>query len=116
MPIYEYECTACGHRLEVIQKFSDEPLAECPACGKSALHKLLSAPSFHLKGSGWYQTDFKDGGKKKLAETTQTEATGEAKASDSTAGTKDAAVPAPAAAAVTVTAPKPAAATGSDAA
>ncbi|MDO9371521.1 MAG: zinc ribbon domain-containing protein [Gammaproteobacteria bacterium] len=114
MPIYEYECTACGHRLEVIQKFSDAPLAECPACGKSALHKLLSAPSFHLKGSGWYQTDFKEGGKKKLAETTQTEATGEAKASDSTAGTKDAAVPAPAATAVT--APKPAAASGTDAA
>lgn len=108
MPIYEYECNACGHCLEVIQKFSDAPLAECPACGKSALHKLLSAPSFHLKGSGWYQTDFKDGGKKKLAETTQTEATGEAKASDSTAGTKDAAA--------AVTAPKPAAATGTDAA
>ncbi|MDA1107625.1 MAG: zinc ribbon domain-containing protein [Proteobacteria bacterium] len=114
MPIYEYECTACGHRLEVIQKFSDEPLAECPACGKSALHKLLSAPSFHLKGSGWYQTDFKEGGKNKLAETTQTDATGESKPAESTTAAKDAAAPAPAAAAVTP--PKPAAATGSDAA
>lgn len=107
MPIYEYECNACGHRLEVIQKFSDAPLAECPACGKSALHKLLSAPSFHLKGSGWYQTDFKDGGKKKPVETAKPEATGEAKASDSTAGTKDAAAAAT---------PKPAAAPSSDAA
>lgn len=64
MPIYEYRCDACGHALEAIQKFSDAPLADCPACGKSALKKLMSAAGFQLKGSGWYQTDFKGGAKK----------------------------------------------------
>lgn len=65
MPIYEYQCRACSQQLEVIQKFSDAPLTECPACGKSALQKMISAPAFQLKGSGWYQTDFKDMGRKK---------------------------------------------------
>ncbi len=65
MPIYEYQCGACGHQLETIQKFIDAPLTECPACGKLALQKMLSAPAFHLKGSGWYQTDFKGMDKKK---------------------------------------------------
>lgn len=65
MPIYEYQCSACGHRLEVIQKFSDAPLTDCPECGKSALQKMISAPSFQLKGGGWYQTDFKEMGRKK---------------------------------------------------
>ncbi|MFP5345091.1 MAG: zinc ribbon domain-containing protein [Gammaproteobacteria bacterium] len=65
MPIYEYQCSACGHRLEVIQKFSDAPLTDCPECGKSALQKMISAPSFQLKGGGWYQTDFKGMGRKK---------------------------------------------------
>jgi putative FmdB family regulatory protein len=64
MPIYEYECTACGHQLEAIQKFSDAPLTECPACGKSALKKMVSVSGFRLKGTGWYETDFKGGGKK----------------------------------------------------
>jgi putative FmdB family regulatory protein len=59
MPIYEYECQACGHRQEAIQKMSDDPLVDCPACGKPELKKLLSAPAFRLKGSGWYETDFK---------------------------------------------------------
>jgi len=65
MPIYEYECGSCGHRLEAIQKMSDPVLKDCPACGKSALKKLISASGFQLKGSGWYATDFKDSGKKK---------------------------------------------------
>jgi putative FmdB family regulatory protein len=65
MPIYEYECGACGHQLEVIQKLSDEPLRICPTCGKEALKKLLSAPGFRLKGTGWYETDFKHGNKSK---------------------------------------------------
>lgn len=60
MPIYEYKCEKCGHELEAIQKFSDEPLTECPACKEQALKKKLSAAAFHLKGSGWYQSDFKD--------------------------------------------------------
>ena len=61
MPIYEYQCTSCDHKLEAIQKFSDAPLTECPACSTSSLRKLLSAPSFRLKGTGWYETDFKGG-------------------------------------------------------
>ena len=64
MPIYEYKCEQCGHQLEAIQKFSDDPLTDCPDCGKPALKKQLSASAFHLKGSGWYQTDFKDSGSK----------------------------------------------------
>ncbi|GAB4511325.1 MAG: zinc ribbon domain-containing protein [Sulfuricaulis sp.] len=68
MPIYEYECGSCGHRLEAIQKMSDPVLKDCPACGKSALKKLISASGFQLKGSGWYATDFKDSGKKKKSE------------------------------------------------
>ena len=66
MPLYEYQCRDCGRRLEIIQKFSDDPLTECSECG-GTLEKVLSAPAFHLKGSGWYKTDYaqKDGGKKK---------------------------------------------------
>jgi putative FmdB family regulatory protein len=59
MPIYEYRCGACDHYLDALQKISDVPLRECPACGESALKRLMSAPSFRLKGSGWYETDFK---------------------------------------------------------
>ena len=57
MPLYEYECDACGHRFEVIQKFSDPPIETCPSCG-SKVHKLQSAPAFQFKGSGWYVTDY----------------------------------------------------------
>ncbi len=60
MPIYEYECHVCGHRLEKLQKISDQPLTECPACEQSGLKKLVSAVAFRLSGSGWYETDFKD--------------------------------------------------------
>lgn len=63
MPIYEYECSACGHRLEAFQKMSEATLTECPACHKSALNKLISAAGFQLKGTGWYVTDFRDKGK-----------------------------------------------------
>ncbi len=59
MPIYEYRCSDCGFQKEFIQKMSDAPLTTCPQCGKETLGKLLSAPGFQLKGSGWYQTDFK---------------------------------------------------------
>lgn len=61
MPIYEYRCSSCGHEKEVLQKMSDVPLTECPACGKSTFRKLISAAGFQLKGSGWYATDFKGG-------------------------------------------------------
>ena len=59
MPFYEYECPHCGYHDEVLQKISDAPLKKCPSCGKSGLKKLMSAPVFRLKGSGWYETDFK---------------------------------------------------------
>jgi putative FmdB family regulatory protein len=64
MPFYEYRCGDCGHELEAMQKMSDAPLADCPGCGQPALIKLVSAAGFRLKGSGWYETDFKKGGKK----------------------------------------------------
>ena len=66
MPFYDYRCYACGHELEAMQKISDPPLRECPACGKKGLKKQLSAAGFRLKGSGWYETDFKSGKKKNL--------------------------------------------------
>ncbi len=59
MPFYEYQCKACEHHVEVLQKVSDPPLRKCPHCGKQQLQRLISAPVFRLKGSGWYETDFK---------------------------------------------------------
>ncbi|MGA8262740.1 MAG: zinc ribbon domain-containing protein [Arenicellales bacterium] len=63
MPIYPYVCTECGHEFDALQKISDDPLTECPACGKPGLRKRLTAPAFKLKGTGWYETDFKHGNK-----------------------------------------------------
>ena len=65
MPIYEYVCQACGHELEAIQKVSDEPFVTCPVCNKTELKKKISAAGFRLKGSGWYETDFKNKSNKK---------------------------------------------------
>ena len=62
MPIYAYKCAECSHELDVIRKVSDPPLTECPNCGKPALVKQITAAGFHLKGGGWYVTDFRDGG------------------------------------------------------
>ena len=59
MPFYEYQCSACGHHHEELQKITDGPLRKCPACGRSSLKRLMSAPAFRLKGGGWYETDFK---------------------------------------------------------
>ncbi len=59
MPIYEYACKKCETPLDALQKMSDDPLVDCPACGEPALKRLLSAPRFRLKGQGWYETDFK---------------------------------------------------------
>ncbi len=67
MPIYEYQCSACGQKLEKLQKFSDPLLVDCPACAKPALRKMVTAAGFRLKGSGWYETDFKTDGKRNLA-------------------------------------------------
>ncbi|ORU89823.1 MAG: transcriptional regulator [Cycloclasticus sp. symbiont of Poecilosclerida sp. M] len=68
MPIYEYQCGSCESRCEVLRKISDEPLTLCPNCGEEALVKQVSAAGFRLKGQGWYETDFKSGKKKNLAE------------------------------------------------
>ncbi len=68
MPIYEYQCNQCGHELESLQKISDPPLTDCPECGEASLQKKISAAGFRLKGSGWYETDFKSGSKKNVAQ------------------------------------------------
>lgn len=77
MPIYEYRCESCQHKLETIQKISDDPLIDCPACGQPQLKKLISAAGFRLKGGGWYETDFKSGNKKGLADSTGSSGGGE---------------------------------------
>lgn len=69
MPIYEYKCLKCGHQFEVIQRFSDNPVEICPNCKNNKVEKLVSAPSFRLKGGGWYETDFKTGSKKNIVDT-----------------------------------------------
>jgi putative FmdB family regulatory protein len=65
MPIYAYRCAACGHAKDVLQKLSDVPLTDCPACGAARFEKQVTAAGFQLKGSGWYVTDFRDGQGKK---------------------------------------------------
>jgi putative FmdB family regulatory protein len=81
MPFYEYECPNCGYRDEVLQKINDKPLKKCPSCGKNGLKKLMSAPVFRLKGSGWYETDFKSDkeNKRNLAGAEKEEAKSETK-------------------------------------
>ena len=80
MPIYEYECRGCGERHEFIQKFSDSHKRKCPSCGKLRLRKLISAAAFHLKGDGWYVTDFRDKGKSKdTGKQDSTESSGDSK-------------------------------------
>ena len=71
MPIYEYQCGHCGHKLEKLQKISDEPLKICPQCSNHSLKKLVSAAAFRLKGGGWYETDFKTGDKKNVTGATE---------------------------------------------
>lgn len=66
MPIYEYRCEACGAELEKLQRMSDPPLTDCPACGRPALKRLVSAAGFRLKGGGWYETDFKQGNRRNV--------------------------------------------------
>ena len=64
MPIYDYKCSKCEHEIEIIQKINDKPKEVCPKCKKKGLKKQISAPSFRLKGGGWYETDFKTGKKR----------------------------------------------------
>ena len=68
MPIYDYKCSKCDHEFELIQKFSDNPVKKCPKCHKNSVSKMISAPSFRLKGGGWYETDFKTGAKKNIVD------------------------------------------------
>jgi putative FmdB family regulatory protein len=70
MPIYAYKCESCGHAKDVLQKISDAPLTDCPACGAATFKKQLTAAGFQLKGSGWYVTDFRNGGGSASAGTT----------------------------------------------
>ena len=82
MPFYEYQCSACGAQVEVLQKITDAPLKKCAGCGRSKLAKLVSAPVFRLKGGGWYETDFKTDkdAKRNLVDSDKGEAKAEAKA------------------------------------
>jgi putative FmdB family regulatory protein len=84
MPIYAYKCGSCGHAKDVLQKISDAPLTECPACGAPAFSKQLTAAGFQLKGSGWYATDFRNGSSAKPAD-----AAGDAKPADTAAKPAD---------------------------
>lgn len=68
MPIYEYQCSSCQYIFDELQKISDDPLKDCPKCKNGQLKKLISAPKFRLKGAGWYETDFKTGSKRNIAE------------------------------------------------
>ena len=80
MPFYEYSCESCGHELEALQRLSAEPLVDCPACGAAALRKKVSAAAFRLKGTGWYETDFKDSGKPKTEGDDKTDGNKDSKA------------------------------------
>ena len=114
MPIYAYRCADCGHQFDALQRLADPVLTDCPSCGKSALAKLVTAAGFQLKGSGWYQTDFRNTAKPAAADAKPADAkAGEGKAADaksadgksadagkaseSTAGTSDAKPASPAA-------------------
>jgi putative FmdB family regulatory protein len=83
MPLYEYHCRKCGKNFDVIQKFSDAPLTKHEDCG-GKVEKLMSAPSFHLKGSGWYVTEYGKGGKVPAGES------GDGKAAETKPGEKKA--------------------------
>jgi putative FmdB family regulatory protein len=93
MPFYEYECPKCGHHEEVLQAIGEKPLTKCPSCKKNGLKKLVSAPVFRLKGSGWYETDFKSDkdNKRNLAGADKEEPKAEAKTDTKAEATPEAA-------------------------
>jgi putative FmdB family regulatory protein len=100
MPIYEYECAACGHRFERIQKFSDPPVDTCPNCGEAKVHKLLSSPAIQFKGTGWYITDYAKKGSgtdAKSKESGESKESKESSKSKESTETKDSKTAAPAA-------------------
>ena len=86
MPIYEYQCEACSHKFEKLQKISDDPLKDCPACNAPQLKKLVSAAGFRLKGGGWYETDFKTGKKKNVSGSDGSGSSGSGGSSSSSSG------------------------------
>jgi putative FmdB family regulatory protein len=88
VPIYEYACKSCGHTLDALQKMSDDPLVECPECGKSELRRLIAAPRFRLKGGGWYETDFKKDNQRNVL---KGDAEPEKKSASASGGTSEAA-------------------------
>lgn len=88
MPIYEYQCEACEHKLEKIQKMSDALLVDCPLCHEPKLKKLVSAAAFRLKGKGWYETDFKTGSKKNVADGGSSSNSSDSGSSDSGSSSK----------------------------
>jgi len=105
MPIYAYRCHDCGHAVELLQKISDAPLVECPACQRPSLVKQVTAAGFHLKGSGWYATDFKGNGTKpKGSKGESKDATSESKPDGAKAADS---APAPAPATESAKAPSP---------
>lgn len=83
MPIYAYKCESCGHSKDVLQKISDAPLTQCPACGKGSFAKQVTAAGFQLKGSGWYATDFKGASTASTAPATATDTKSDSKPADS---------------------------------
>ena len=99
MPLYEYECGACGHRFEIIQKFSDGPPDACPSCGKGPLQRLLSSPAIQFKGTGWYVTDYagkgKGGDEKKPAAKSDAAGAGEGSSTESKKTETPSSTPAP---------------------
>jgi putative FmdB family regulatory protein len=90
MPLYEYECDACGERFELIQKFSDGPPEACPKCGKGPVQRLVSSPAFQFKGSGWYITDYARKGTSPEGESSKGESSkGESKKADAASSAGD---------------------------
>ena len=111
MPIYAYKCESCGHAKDVLQKMSDAPLVDCPACGAPAFKKQLTAAGFQLKGSGWYVTDFRDGkgGGDKAKDGEKSKESGNSEKADTPATNKSEAAATPAKAETASPAPAPAA-------
>lgn len=91
MPIYEYQCAACGHEAEVFQRMSDPDETHCPQCGKPDFQRMISAAGFRLKGGGWYETDFKSGNKKNVVDAGKSDAGGSESSSKKEAGSQAAA-------------------------
>ena len=113
MPIYAYKCESCGHSKDVLQKMSDAPLVDCPACGAAAFKKQLTAAGFQLKGSGWYVTDFRDGkgGSDKAKDSEKSKESGSSDKTDTPASSGSNSVASPGKVETAAPTPAPAAAT-----